>query len=1597
MLALLLLNRNRRLSADRIVDALWDEPPKSARNSVQRFVADIRASHDELANRLESDRAGYTLRVEEGELDLDRFDTAGALAADYEANGDTAAESASLRGALDTWTGPPLDGVGDPPFALAEQARLNDRRLGAFEQWADAELMLGHHRDLVSALEVEAAANPFRERIWAQLISALYHSHRQADALATYATLRDTLLEELGVDPAPELRDLELRVLNQELPTDDIAAPVPVGDSGVGPRGYEFGDVIGEGEYGRVLEARQVSTGRDVAVKVIDAATADDPPFIRAFDEANKGVAGLEHPHIVPMYDWWREPSAAYVVMRLLRGGTLHGDIALADDARRAALTQVADALRVAHSRGIHHGAVMPGNVLLDDNGNAYLTDFGIGRDATREDDIEALSLLIEQQLPGRLGDSSYDSVDDLLRALDGPPTARSDTASPYKGLRAFQEADAADFFGRDTLVDRMLERLRKGRFLALIGASGSGKSSAVRAGLLPRLRRGGIDGSENWFIVDMIPGAAPLDELVRAVRRVAVDPPDDLRSLLGSGPDGLRQVIDLVLPEPGSEMVLVIDQFEELFTLVPAERARQRFIESLVAVVSDPRSRLRVVVTMRADFYDRPLASAGLGALFQAATETVIPLKADELERAIMGPAERAGITFDPGLVAEMVSEVVDQPSTLPLLQYALTEMFDARSSDRIGPDDYREVGGVLGALARRADWLYTRQTGPQQLLLRQLLLRLVTVGTDTHSDTRRRVNRAELESLGDPVLVDQVLSEFGRHRLLTFDRDPTTGEPVTEVAHEALLREWTLLRDWIEQSRDDLRQHRRVSVGTTDWIHGQRDPSFLLRGARLDRISAWRESANLALTDEEADFIRTSLEVRRQEETSERDRLEREAGLEQQANRRLRLLVGVFAVAAVVAVALSLFAFQQSRTASDQRSEAQSQARRATAQSLASAAIIDLPFDPERSLLLALESVDLSEANNTEPSDDATIALHEGLSHHRLLRRLGDATAATYSPDGVLIAAGRANGDISLLLASDGSLVRTIEAAHDGRVEEVVFTADGGRLASVGVDADVRIWELGTGLLLATAPGSERLAGVDFSPDGERFVAASVDGSIEVSDSRTGELLVRRPVSQGGEPSARWMSNERIAVLTGDARIVIVDPDDLGLLEEIDNDRDGFCTISIARESSQILVGGDPPRLIGPGPDDEPVPLIGRSAQGCTAAFSPDETRVATGSIDGTIQVWSTSNGGSETRLVGHGADITSISFNQTGTRLLSVSAAGDMFEWDVSSTFHVEILSPDLGNTPGARLTAAGDRIVSRDDRGMRVTDVATGARLAESNMARPAGALLIDLFDISTDDTLVVLPSPTSSGRAEIRSLDTLELVQSLEGASQGLTETRFDSEVEHVVGLGERGSLFRWSLDDGQLLWSTDEPEGEFQLFEQVEMNPSGRLIAAPRRDTVDLYDSASGELVQKFEAFSQLAVAWIDDERFVSAGQSGNVSVWRVGSDEPQRVFAVAGGSELLKVDAARGRLFIGRVDGVVAAWSLEDGRELFTLPAHPGVIIALSVNAAGDRILSADIAGVVHVRTLDTAVLVEIARSRLTRELTDNECLTYGGEEGCS
>ena len=361
---------------------------------------------------------------------------------------------------------------------------------------------------------------------------------------------------------------------------------------------------------------------------------------------------------------------------------------------------------------------------------------------------------------------------------------------------------------------------------------------------------------------------------------RIAINPPETLLGQMQEGDRGLLRAVRRVLPDDGlTELVLIIDQFEELFTLVTDEAVREQFLNSLVTAVLDDRSPLRVIVTLRADFYDRPLQYVDFGDLLRQRTVSVLPLTPDELEQAIVQPAAQVGVRLEAGLAAAIIRDVGDQPGTLPLLQYALTELFEQRQGNMMTRAAYDTMGGVTGALARRADEIYAGLSADGQAATRQLFLRLITLGEGVE-DTRRRVRLSELEALSpqSSLLTPQPLDSFGRYRLLTFDRDPITREPTVEVAHEALLREWGRLRGWLGESRDDIRRQRVLADAAAQWQIAAQDASYLLRGNRLTEFVTWAETTTLALTTPEQTFLHTSLADRQQRQADERVRQERE-----------------------------------------------------------------------------------------------------------------------------------------------------------------------------------------------------------------------------------------------------------------------------------------------------------------------------------------------------------------------------------------------------------------------------------------------------------------------------------------------------------------------------------------------------------------------------------------------------------------------------------------------------------------------------------------------------------------------------------------------
>jgi basic membrane lipoprotein Med (substrate-binding protein (PBP1-ABC) superfamily)/DNA-binding SARP family transcriptional activator len=428
---------------------------------------------------------------------------------------------------------------------------------------------------------------------------------------------------------------------------------------------------------------------------------------------------------------------------------------------------------------------------------------------------------------------------------------------NPYKGLRSFAEDDEHDFFGREALVDQLLRSLSTGsHVLSLVGPSGSGKSSAIAAGLLPRLRAGTIPGSEEWLLAHLVPGADPLREIQTLLDQL-VEASHDRR-----------------------QAVLLIDHFEHVFS-VPDESDKRELLHAMASAAGSIGASLTLVLALRADFYDRPLQHADFAAVFVPGVIHVLPMTASELEAAIVEPAERVGISVEPALLAELVAETAEQAGSLPLLQYTLTELFEQRTGSHLTLDGYRRLGGLRGVLSRRAESLYTSLGADEQQVAAQVFLRLVRPGHGA-ADARRRVALAELTALGiDTVALSEVLTAFGRHRLLTFDRDPLTDEATVEVAHEALISEWERLTGWVDRHRAALRRREALVAAVDEWELAGRNPDYLPSGSRLDEFTSLGQQSGLQLTTREQEFLAAAREARQAELAREAERLA--------ANRRL------------------------------------------------------------------------------------------------------------------------------------------------------------------------------------------------------------------------------------------------------------------------------------------------------------------------------------------------------------------------------------------------------------------------------------------------------------------------------------------------------------------------------------------------------------------------------------------------------------------------------------------------------------------------------------------------------------------------------------
>jgi len=448
----------------------------------------------------------------------------------------------------------------------------------------------------------------------------------------------------------------------------------------------------------------------------------------------------------------------------------------------------------------------------------------------------------------------------------------------PYRGLRPFREEDADFFFGREILTERLLGALSQHNFIGVIGASGSGKSSVVRAGLLPRLRgcreRGGV-----WDIITLVPGYHPLSSLAASLIP-AVEPKiseiDRLAEIKRLGEhfahdsislcDVVTRILDI--QQGTNRLLLFVDQWEELYTLCQSNEERNIFIEHLLrACIESP---LSVVLTLRGDFFGYALDYRPLADQLQGAIVNIGPMTAEELKQAVTEPAQTVGLIFESGLVNRILQDVQKEPGNLPLLEFVLMRLWEVREGENLLHKDYENIGGLQGSVASRAEDVYCKFSSHEREITQSIFLQLVRLGEGT-DDTRRRATFAELERESDHVIL-----QLADSRLIVTGRDESSGEATLEISHEALIRSWTRLQEWIAKDREFLLWHQRLRLAFEEWRRTNRDSGVLLRGALLTEAERWLNERPDDLKRAEVDYIKES-SLRQKEELAVRDRLRR------------------------------------------------------------------------------------------------------------------------------------------------------------------------------------------------------------------------------------------------------------------------------------------------------------------------------------------------------------------------------------------------------------------------------------------------------------------------------------------------------------------------------------------------------------------------------------------------------------------------------------------------------------------------------------------------------------------------------------------------
>ncbi|MFF4361149.1 helix-turn-helix domain-containing protein [Streptomyces sp. NPDC001604] len=1130
------------------------------------------------------------------------------------------------------------------------------------------------------------------------------------------------------------------------------------------------------------------------------------------------------------------------------------------------------------------------------------------------------------------------------------PRTEDEDVEPPYRGLARFEPGDADLFFGRGELTDRLAQLTRSRRFTAVFGPSGSGKSSLLRAGLIPRLRTPDQAGPQPAALRVLTPGEHPL-----------------------------RTHEQRLTPKDGDgDTWLIVDQFEELYTLCHDPVERDQFIDQLLTA-TNPGSGLRVVIAVRADFLGRCAEHPALTAALQDATVLAGPMSRDELREAITKPAQAAGMIVERSLTTRLIEEVSGEPGALPLLSHALLETWYRRNGRALTEAAYEAAGGLQGAIARTAEDTFGRLTPAQADLARHMLLRLITPGDGT-PDTRRPTDRGELVSSAPDTAradADVVLERWARARLIILD------DGAVDLAHETLISAWPRLSGWIDAERDRIRTHRQLTEAARAWQDLDRDPGALYRGNRLaiaqEAFAAPEQHAHL--TPLEQSFLSAGLAAR-----------DRERQSAARSARRLRTFVVALSCLVVLALMAGLVAWQQNRAGERQRLQDEARRIAAVAESLRSS-------QPAIAMRLSLAAWKIAELPETRSALMGSMAQKEQDAF-----RIPD---QAYGPEAFLDRDGRTAVSVSgeRVTRWDVRSHRKLSAFSIPGVADTSslpdVSPDGRILAFASAGSGIQFWDLATGKKTGQLPGHGENT-VWFGPSGHTLAASALDGGTR-SAARLWDLRHRRVVfkhsagSGGGVSDAvtAWpaamveSSTPGLNAVSPDDRLTAVCTDkqlevwDVARHRQVPGAwktafRKGGCRMGIITftpDSRKVAVASGNGLRTWDVAAGRELPQI--KHHGLTdAEFSQDGRFVATAD-DNEIQLWRADAPTTPVFRIpwADGQDLGAIRLDLKAGVLRYATGSSSTTVWTVSLGHALDRawqqdVTVSAGFSPDGRLLAQTRQAGGRHR--MRLVDVPTGKVLTDRLPTAPCttgedGPQCSDVVSFASDSRTLAY-STMDDASDEPPWVKVLDTSHPNRPTTLRFPPTADDIETIDAIALAPGGRSLLVSLSGERTeVWDVRRRARSSRLpgvwGESLAVTDDDGVLATTQGDVVDLHSLAVTH--RALMQGSPTLVAFSHDGGYLAGGdESGWVTLWGrharqwLAEFPPESANAAADdtgssiGVSAMAFSHDGGTLAVGTQDGSVRLWDVASRRPVGSAFSTPGGGVMALAFSQDDRTL---------------------------------------------